>query len=165
MSITVSRRGASPPKRRAGSLQGFILPPVVEIRTNLVPTASLCKVPTLQPLQDNLQLLFGGSIDTRSPAHLTFVERGPEHTEFACPVLERCTRFFHCSKTCVPPCALPGPAPVRPKTWEESGATRTFCRPSGILIIRSTRNFWNGLEASSTPGRSMSMKSTRYCAR
>ncbi len=121
MSITVSRRGASPPKRRAGSLQGFILPPVVEIRTNLVPTASLCKVPTLQPLQDNLQLLFGGSIDTRSPAHLTFVERGPEHTEFACPVLERCTRFFHCSKTCVPPCALPGPAPVRPKTWEESG--------------------------------------------
>ena len=66
-------RGASPPKRRGRSLQRFVLPTVVQVRSHLVPTASLRNVPTLHPLQHNLQLLFRGSIHTRSPAHLSLL--------------------------------------------------------------------------------------------
>ena len=53
-----------------------------------MPTASLRNVPTLLPLQDNLQLLFGGLIYTRSPAHLSLLEREPDHPQLACPVSE-----------------------------------------------------------------------------
>src|SRR5271169_3647682 len=76
------RSCASPPKRSLGSGFHFILPAVIEIRSNLILAARLCHVAALQTFQHNLPLLFRGSLDSRLSRHSRLLAEAPSLTNF-----------------------------------------------------------------------------------
>src|ERR1035438_3675703 len=81
--LGIGPRGcASPPKRSLGSRFYFVLPTVIEIRSNLVLTAGLSHVPALQTFQHNLPFLFRGSLDSRLSRHSRLLAEAPSLTNF-----------------------------------------------------------------------------------
>src|SRR5271157_3322290 len=81
--LDIGLRGcASPPKRSLGSRLHFVLPAVIEIRSDLVLAAGLSHVAALQPFQHNLPLLFRGSLDSRLSRHSRLLAEAPSLTNF-----------------------------------------------------------------------------------
>src|SRR5271167_2063318 len=81
--LGIGPRGcASPPKRSLGSRFHFILPAVIEIRSDLILAARLGHVPALQTLQHNLPLLFWISLDSRLSRHSRLLAEAPSLTNF-----------------------------------------------------------------------------------
>src|SRR5450755_2647870 len=86
--LDIGLRGwASPPKRSLGSRFHFVLPAVIEIRSDLILAARLCHVPALQTFQHNLPLLFRGSLDSRLSRHSRLLAEAPSLTNF-------CVQFY-----------------------------------------------------------------------
>src|ERR1700686_1883049 len=78
---------ASPPKRSLSSRFHFILPAVIEVGGDLVLAAGLCHVAARQTFQNNLPLLFWGSLDSRLSRHSRLLAEAPSLTNF-------CVQFY-----------------------------------------------------------------------
>src|ERR1039457_711231 len=81
--LGIGPRGcASPPKRSLGSGFHFVFPAVIKIGSDLVLTAGLSHVPALQTFQNNLPLLFRGSLHSRPSRHSRPLAWAPIPTNF-----------------------------------------------------------------------------------
>src|SRR5271168_4107103 len=81
--LGIGLRGCAPPPQRSlGSRFHFILPAIIEIRSDLILAARLCHVAALQTFQHNLPLLFRGSLDSRLSRHSRLLAEAPSLTNF-----------------------------------------------------------------------------------